>query len=213
MNCKAYHEAFLQKATEEGFIHEDHIHPVIIFWMEFTQDTKKGFVDFLNGIDSEFAKDTSEYLDRIDITKMVAPIYFPFEFESDEQFDDFMAFLDQVKTVATVHGYSVLSEIFIKDDDECDCEEESECGCGCGHHHDDEDNEECECGEDEECDCGCGCHDENETAYPSLFTEGKDGKCYMTTFNYDTKEVLDDFSGEFEKDDDFVAGLRLPITL
>jgi hypothetical protein len=35
----------------------------------------------------------------------------------------------------------------------------------------------------------------------------------MTTFNYETKEVLDDFSGEFEKEDDFVAGLRLPITL
>jgi hypothetical protein len=58
--------------------------------------------------------------------------------------------------------------------------------------------------------------DENKTEeeleyLPSIFTEAPDGSCFMSVLDYESGKQIDDYSGEYETNDEYIAGLRFPI--
>ncbi|MDN5341570.1 hypothetical protein OF820_01255 [Oceanotoga sp. DSM 15011] len=171
-----FHKLFLDSALNDGFIHKDHIHPVIVVWASLNENTKEDFIKYVNDFDKEYAVELKEYIEDLNYIEDIIPIYFPFEVESEEQLEAFNNFLEKIKDVIDIKSYSILSEVNITDDDDI-----------------------------EEVD------DEDLVYYPSIFTENDSGECYMTVVNYENLEVVDEYSGEFEKNDPYIQGLRFPI--
>lgn len=171
---KKFHDTFLNNVKEEGFLHDDHIHPVFLLWMSFEDDEKKEeFLNFIRKNDPEYEEELREYMDYYDIKNNIIPVYFPFEVESEEEFKNLSSFLHDIAQISKVHAYSVLSEVAMDDDEE---------------------------------------KTEEELEYlPSIFTEAPDGSCYMSVLDYKSGKQIDDYSGEYEKNDEYIASLRFPI--
>lgn len=118
MEYKKFHDSFLTSARQEGYIHGDHIHPVLLLWIEFDEESKIKFLDFMENTDPEFKEEMEEYLENYDIKTNIIPVYFPMHFHEDSEYDAFMNFIDEIKSMVNIHVYSLLSEISIHEDDE-----------------------------------------------------------------------------------------------
>jgi hypothetical protein len=139
-------------------------------WINFTEESKTAFLSEINGYDEELSKEMNDFLSTYDIDNQIVPIHFPLEFESDEDIDNFLLFIDNIKTIVEIKAYSILSEISLFD------EESSEVDDG----------------------------------FPALFSEEKNGECYLTVFDWNIQE-LDDYSNKYDKNDETITPLRLSI--
>jgi hypothetical protein len=139
-------------------------------WINFTEESKTAFLSEINGYDEELSKEMNDFLSTYDIDNQIVPIHFPLEFESDEDIDNFLLFIDNIKTIVEIKSYSILSEISLFD------EESSEVDDG----------------------------------FPALFSEEKNGECYLTVFDWNIQE-LDDYSNKYDKNDETITPLRLSI--
>lgn len=139
-------------------------------WINFTEESKTAFLSEINGYDEELSKEMNDFLSTYDIDNQIVPIHFPLEFESDEDIDNFLLFIDNIKTIVEIKAYSILSEISLFD------EESSEVDDG----------------------------------FPALFSEEKNGECYLTVFDWNIQE-LDDYSNKYDKNDGTITPLRLSI--
>ena len=137
-------------------------------WINFTEESKTAFLSEINGYDEELSKEMNDFLSTYDIDNQIVPIHFPLEFESDEDIDNFLLFIDNIKTIVEIKAYSILSEISLFD------EESSEVDDG----------------------------------FPALFSEEKNGECYLTVFDWNIQE-LDDYSNKYDKNDETITPLRL----
>ncbi|BBE31331.1 hypothetical protein OSSY52_14720 [Tepiditoga spiralis] len=117
MDYKNFHDTFVKNSISEGFIHDDHIHPVILMWIEFTEESKRSFLNLIKKNDEEYAEEMEDYLKDYDINTVIVPVYFPFEAHDDEELNNFLNFLTEISNITKVHSYSVLSEISLHDDD------------------------------------------------------------------------------------------------
>ncbi|HOP25370.1 MAG TPA: hypothetical protein PK894_07195 [Defluviitoga sp.] len=151
-------------------VHERHVHPVIFLWINFNEDSKLAFLSKIKEYDEEFFEDMQEFLSNYDIANQVVPVHFPLEFDSDDEIDNFLFFIDEIKEIVEIKAYSILSEISLFD------EESSEI----------------------------------EDGFPALFSEEKDGECYLTVFDWNMKE-LEEYSNKYDKNDETVTPLRLSI--
>jgi len=139
-------------------------------WINFTEESKTAFLSEINGYDEELSKEMNDFLSTYDIDNQIVPIHFPLEFESDEDIDNFLLFIDNIKKIVEIKAYSILSEISLFD------EESSEVDDG----------------------------------FPALFSEEKNGECYLTVFDWNIQE-LDDYSNKYDKNDETITPLRLSI--
>ncbi|MFA7569185.1 MAG: hypothetical protein WCY40_04880, partial [Defluviitoga tunisiensis] len=135
-------------------------------WINFTEESKTAFLSEINGYDEELSKEMNDFLSTYDIDNQIVPIHFPLEFESDEDIDNFLLFIDNIKTIVEIKAYSILSEISLFD------EESSEVDDG----------------------------------FPALFSEEKNGECYLTVFDWNIQE-LDDYSNKYDKNDETITPL------
>jgi hypothetical protein len=153
-----------------NLVHEHHVHPIIFLWINFTEESKLAFLSEISGYDEELSEEMRSFLSTYDINNQIVPIHFPLEFDTDEEIDNFLLFIDDIKEIVEIKAYSILSEISLFD------EESSEIDDG----------------------------------FPALFSEEKDGECYLTVFDWNIQE-LEDFSNKYGKDDETITPLRLSI--
>ena len=86
-------------------------------WINFTEESKTAFLSEINGYDEELSKEMNDFLSTYDIDNQIVPIHFPLEFESDEDIDNFLLFIDNIKTIVEIKAYSILSEISLFDEE------------------------------------------------------------------------------------------------
>jgi len=139
-------------------------------WINFTEESKTAFLSEINGYDEELSKEMNDFLSTYDIDNQIVPIHFPLEFESDEDIDNFLLFIDNIKTIVEIKAYSILSEISLFDEESSEVDDE----------------------------------------FPALFSEEKNGECYLTVFDWNIQE-LDDYSNKYDKNDETITPLRLSI--
>lgn len=120
-----FHKIFLKNIETEGFLHDNHIHPVILLWVDIkTQEKKEELITFLKNEDEEFGDELDNYLVNFNIEKEIIPIYLPFHAESEEEYEGIFSFIIDLKDIVKVHFYSILSEITLTEDDDKEEEEE-----------------------------------------------------------------------------------------
>jgi hypothetical protein len=175
---RKFHESFLKSIKDEGFLHEDHIHPVVLIWTNFeSNENKEKFLEFLKKQDEEFSAEMEKYLNGFKLEEEIIPIYFPFHAETDEEYEGLFQFFSELKQYLKVHVYSILSEIAFTDDDLEDLGE----------------------------------NEDSLDYYPSIFSESESGECFMSVLNYKDFSINEEYSGDYDINNDTVKSLRLPI--
>ena len=171
INYPEFHKSIMGTLKNSGLIHHDHVHPMLILWVNFTEKSKDEFLKKIKEQDEDLYNELKEYLEGFDIEEESIPIDFPMDFASEEEFDSFFDFINEIQNIVYIPGYSVVSEISLSQEKE-----------------DQQDDE----------------------GFPALFSETEDNVCYLTVFDWDLNE-LEEYSGEFDADDENIVGLRLPI--
>ncbi|MBL5981955.1 hypothetical protein NAAC61_07925 [Petrotoga sp. 8T1HF07.NaAc.6.1] len=163
----------IEYMNDSNLVHEDHLHPEVILWVNFSEESKKEFLDKIKKQDKDLAQDISEHLSQFKIEEEVVPVNLPLDVDTEEEFDKFMYFLGELAEIVDLKAYSVITEVSLAD-------EESE-------------------------------KEDFEDLYnfPAIFSEEKEGSCYLTVFDWDLKE-MEEYSGKFEKNEKDIEGLRFP---
>ncbi|PNS01837.1 hypothetical protein X928_01930 [Petrotoga miotherma DSM 10691] len=159
--------------NDSNLVHEDHLHPEVILWVNFSEESKKEFLEKIKELDEELAQDINEHLSQFKVQEEVVPVNLPLDVDSEEEFDNFMYFLGELAEIVDLKAYSVITEVSL-------AEEESEKEDS-GDLYD----------------------------FPAIFSEEKEGSCYLTVFDWDLKE-MEEYSGKFEKNEKEIEGLRFP---
>jgi len=160
--------------NDSNLVHEDHLHPIVILWVNFSEESKKEFLGKIKSQDEELAKDIGDYLSKFKVEEEVVPVNLPLDVETEEEFDDFLYFLGELAEIVDLKAYSVITEVSLADE---------------------------ESGEEE--------GSEDLYDFPAIFSEEKEGSCYLTVFDWDLKE-MEEYSGKFEKNENEIDGLRFP---
>ncbi len=235
--------------NDSNLVHEDHLHPEVILWVNFSEESKKEFLEKIKKYDEELAQDIKDYLSQFKVEDEVVPVNLPLDVDSEEEFDNFLYFLGELTNIVDLKAYSVITEVSLADEESEKEDSEDLYNFPLGQlveivdlkaysvitevsladeeseKEDSEDLYNFSLGQlteiidlkaysvitevslaDEESE-----KEDSEDLYnfPAIFSEEKEGSCYLTVFDWDLKE-MEEYSGKFEKNEKDIEGLRFP---
>ena len=68
-------------------------------WVNFSEESKKEFLEKIKELDEELAQDINEHLSQFKVQEEVVPVNLPLDVDSEEEFDNFMYFLGELAEI------------------------------------------------------------------------------------------------------------------